>query len=145
MTGGSLYGNVAHHKRCFLCTRLPFNQSHDYYRQEFFSADNSLGVLPLSIAMMASHISGITMLGMSGESYIRGMIVVLMYTTGIFIVPLMAFFYLPIFFELKVVSIYEVIVEWLHEQYRLTSLSIIFNASRRSVIYNTAWMYNRMH
>ncbi|XP_071634555.1 putative sodium-dependent multivitamin transporter [Temnothorax longispinosus] len=74
---------------------------------EYFSADNSLGVLPLSIAMMASHISGITMLGMSGESFIRGMIVVLMYTTGLFIVPIIALFYLPVFFEVKVVSIYE--------------------------------------
>ncbi|XP_011880850.1 PREDICTED: putative sodium-dependent multivitamin transporter [Vollenhovia emeryi] len=74
---------------------------------EYFSADNSLGVLPLSIAMMASHVSGITMLGMSGESYIRGLIVVLMYTTGIFIVPIIVVLYLPVFFEVKVVSIYE--------------------------------------
>ncbi|KAL0119090.1 hypothetical protein PUN28_009596 [Cardiocondyla obscurior] len=74
---------------------------------EYFSADNSLGILPLSIAMMASHVSGITMLGMSGESYIRGMIVVIVYTTGIFLVPLIAFGYLPVFFAVKVVSIYE--------------------------------------
>ncbi|XP_012541878.1 putative sodium-dependent multivitamin transporter [Monomorium pharaonis] len=74
---------------------------------EYFSADNSLGILPLSIAMMASHISGITMLGMSGESYIRGLIIVLFYTVGLYTVPIIAFCYLPVFFELKVVSIYE--------------------------------------
>ncbi|XP_011693528.1 PREDICTED: putative sodium-dependent multivitamin transporter [Wasmannia auropunctata] len=74
---------------------------------EYFTADNSLGILPLSIAMMASHVSGITMLGMSGDAYIRGLIVVLFYTTGIFIVPIITFFYLPVFFEMKVVSIYE--------------------------------------
>lgn len=74
---------------------------------EYFSADNSLGVLPLSIAMMASHVSGITMLGMSGETYIRGLIVSLMYTTGLFIVPIIAVIYLPVFFEVKVISIYE--------------------------------------
>lgn len=104
--------------------------NHDYHRQEYFSADNSLGILPLSIAMMASHVSGITMLGMSGESYIRGIIVVLMYTTGIFIVPLVAFCYLPVFFEVKVVSIYEVIVEWR----AISSLSTFFNAPGRSYI-----------
>jgi len=60
--------------------------------------------------MMASHISGITMLGMSGETYIRGMIVVLMYITGIFTMPFIIYCYLPVFFEVKVVSIYEVIV-----------------------------------
>ncbi|XP_011158008.1 putative sodium-dependent multivitamin transporter isoform X2 [Solenopsis invicta] len=69
--------------------------------------DNSLGILPLSIAMMASHVSGITMLGMSGESYIRGLMIVIFYTTGIYIVPIIAFCYLPVFFELKVVSIYQ--------------------------------------
>jgi len=70
-----------------------------------------MGVVPLSIAMMASHISAISMLGMSGETYIRGMFVSLMYCTGIFIVPIVAFCYLPVFFEVKVVSIYEVIVK----------------------------------
>lgn len=86
-----------------------FNWSHNYHQQEYFSADSSMGVIPLSIAMMASHISAISMLGMSGESYIRGMILVLFYCGGIFTVPIIAFFYLPVFFEVKVVSIYEVI------------------------------------
>lgn len=74
---------------------------------EYFSANNSMGIVPLSIAMMASHISAISMLGMSGETYIRGMFVSLMYCSGIFIVPIIAFCYLPVFFEIKVVSIYE--------------------------------------
>jgi len=51
------------------------------------------------------------MLGMSGETYIRGLIIVLMYTTGIFTVPIIIYGYLPVFFEVKVVSIYEVIVK----------------------------------
>lgn len=67
-----------------------------------------MGILPLSIAMMASQISAITMLGMSGEAYIRGLFVMLLYTNGIFVVPLIAVLYLPVYFELKVVSIYEV-------------------------------------
>ncbi|KAL6429900.1 hypothetical protein ACFW04_007636 [Cataglyphis niger] len=75
--------------------------------EEYFTADSSMGVLPLSIAMMASHISAISMLGMSGETYIRGMFLVLLYLSGIFTVPIIAFCYLPVFFEVKVVSIYE--------------------------------------
>ncbi|XP_029165798.1 putative sodium-dependent multivitamin transporter [Nylanderia fulva] len=74
---------------------------------EYFTADSSLGVFPLAIAMMASHISAISMLGMSGETYIRGLFVVLFYTTNIFVVPIVGICYLPVFFELKVVSIYE--------------------------------------
>lgn len=94
--------------------------------------------------MMASHVSGITMLGMSGESYIRGMIVVLMYTTGIFIVPIIAVCYLPVFFEVKVVSIYEVIDERLHEQYRLLVQAMLLFREDQLHRANIARIYNRM-
>lgn len=70
-----------------------------------------MGILPLSIAMMASNISAITMLGISGETYIRGAFIVILYTAGTYIVPIIVYYYLPVFFEVKVVSIYEVIVE----------------------------------
>lgn len=83
-----------------------------------------MGVLPLSIAMMASHISAITMLGISGESYIRGMYLVLMYVSGIIAVPIVAKFYLPVFFELKVVSIYEVITIRTSVRELLLSISV---------------------
>ncbi|XP_014473632.1 PREDICTED: putative sodium-dependent multivitamin transporter [Dinoponera quadriceps] len=74
---------------------------------EYFSAENSMGILPLSIAMMASHISAITMLGISGESYIFGASIVILYVAGGLGIPLIVYCYLPVFFEMKVVSIYE--------------------------------------
>ncbi|XP_032683424.1 putative sodium-dependent multivitamin transporter [Odontomachus brunneus] len=74
---------------------------------EYFSAENSMGALPLAIALMASHISAITMLGISGESYITGAFVVIMYVSGGFGIPLIVYGYLPVFFEMKVISIYE--------------------------------------
>jgi len=72
-----------------------------------------MGAFSLSIAIMASTLSAISMLGISGESYIRGMSVVLMYVSSIFTMPLMIFCYLPVFLEMKVVSIYEVIARLL--------------------------------
>lgn len=68
-----------------------------------------MGIFPLSIAMMACQISAISMLGISGETYSRGMLVVVLYAAGIFIVPIMISCHLPVFFEMKVISIYEVI------------------------------------
>ncbi|KMQ93203.1 sodium-dependent multivitamin transporter [Lasius niger] len=44
---------------------------------------------------------------MSGETYIRGIFLALLYFTNIFIMPIVALCYLPVFFEMKVVSIYE--------------------------------------
>lgn len=69
-----------------------------------------MGVLPLAIAMMASLISAITMLGVSGETYIHGAFIVILYTAGVYVIPFVTYFYLPVFFEMKIVSIYEVII-----------------------------------
>ncbi|EFN75254.1 Putative sodium-dependent multivitamin transporter [Harpegnathos saltator] len=74
---------------------------------EYLSAENSMGMLPLSISLMASQISAITMLGISGESYINGLFVVMMYVCNGIAIPFVIYYYLPVFFELKVVSIYE--------------------------------------
>lgn len=68
-----------------------------------------MGAVPLSISLMASHISAITMLGISGESYISGAFVVMIYVAGGLGIPLIVYCYLPVFFEVKVISIYEVI------------------------------------
>ncbi|XP_011342156.1 putative sodium-dependent multivitamin transporter [Ooceraea biroi] len=74
---------------------------------EYFSADNSMGIFPLAVAMMASQISAVSMLGMSGETYIRGSTIVFLYICSIFVIPIISFCHLPVFFEIKVVSIYE--------------------------------------
>lgn len=79
------------------------------YKQDYFSVDNTMGVIPLSIAMMASHISAITMLGISGETYIHGAFIVVLYSTQILVIPLVIYCYLPVFFEVKIISVYEVI------------------------------------
>lgn len=78
-----------------------------------------MGVLPLSIAMMASQISAITMLGVSGETYIHGAFIVILYAAGAYMVPVIVYCYLPVFFEMKVVSIYEVITVRSFEFHRL--------------------------
>ncbi|XP_011158011.2 putative sodium-dependent multivitamin transporter isoform X2 [Solenopsis invicta] len=75
--------------------------------EEYFTADGSIGFLPLSVAMMASYVSGLVMLGKSGESYIRGLFIVLMYLTDMYVVPIIVLCYLPVFFKLKAISIYE--------------------------------------
>lgn len=110
--------------------RLLLNRSHNYHQQEYFSAENSMGVLPLSISLMASQISAITMLGISGESYINGAFVVIMYAAGGIAMPLIVSCYLPVFFEVKIVSIYEVIAGQSLHDYRplLTGMCMVVRA-----------------
>lgn len=107
--------------------RLLLNRSRNYRRQEYFSAENSFGVLPLAIAMMASNISAITMLGISGETYSRGAFIILFYISGIYVVPIIVYVYLPVFFEVNVISIYEVII-------RTLSCLLLINASSNSTL-----------
>ncbi|XP_012541877.2 putative sodium-dependent multivitamin transporter [Monomorium pharaonis] len=77
---------------------------------EYFLADNSLGISSYFIfpfATMASYVSGVIMLGKTGESYTYGLIIVLMYLTDVYVVPIVVLCYLPVFYKLKILSIYE--------------------------------------
>lgn len=64
----------------------------------------------LAIALMVAFMSAIAMLGISGEVYIYGSqftVVNLGFTLG---TPFAAFLYLPVFYRLQTMSIYEVTI-----------------------------------
>ncbi|XP_043284489.1 putative sodium-dependent multivitamin transporter [Venturia canescens] len=75
--------------------------------EEYFSADRSMSVPLLAIALMVAFMSAIAMLGISGEIYIYGSqftLVNLGFSLG---TPFAAFLYLPVFYHLQTMSIYE--------------------------------------
>lgn len=76
--------------------------------KEYFSANKSMGVTTISIALMVSFMSAITLLGVSAENYSFGtqfVVINLGYLIG---TPLVCYGYLPVFFNLQVISAYEV-------------------------------------
>ncbi|XP_050591200.1 putative sodium-dependent multivitamin transporter [Bombus affinis] len=75
--------------------------------EEYFSANRTMGVVPLSIALMVSFMSAITVLGISAETYIHGTQVTLLYLGGFFGTPIVLYLYLPVFAELNTMSVYE--------------------------------------
>ncbi|XP_076678763.1 putative sodium-dependent multivitamin transporter [Andrena cerasifolii] len=75
--------------------------------EEYFSANRSMSVVPLAIALTVSFMSAITLLGISAESYARGTQIMLLYLGGFIGTPITIYFYLPVFAELKVMSVYE--------------------------------------
>ncbi|CAL7950460.1 unnamed protein product [Xylocopa violacea] len=75
--------------------------------EEYFSANRSMGVFPLSIALTVSFMSAITLLGISAENYVHGTQVMLLYLGGFFGTPIALYFYLPVFAELNTISVYE--------------------------------------
>ncbi|XP_035732267.1 putative sodium-dependent multivitamin transporter isoform X1 [Vespa mandarinia] len=77
--------------------------------EEYFSADRSMKILPLGIAMTVSFISAITILGISAEIYVHGTMFTVLSLGFIVGAPIAMYCYLPVFFELKVISVFEYI------------------------------------
>ncbi|XP_016841737.2 putative sodium-dependent multivitamin transporter [Nasonia vitripennis] len=75
--------------------------------EEYFSANKSMSIVPLGIALMVSFVSAITILGISAEIYAFGTQFVIHYAGIILATIVVAYFYLPVFFELNTMSVYE--------------------------------------
>lgn len=75
--------------------------------EEYFSANRSMGVVPLAIALTVSFMSAITLLGISAENYAHGTQVTLLYLGGFVGTPIALYLYLPVFYKLDAVSVYE--------------------------------------
>ncbi len=76
--------------------------------QEFLMADRQMSVLPVTMSLLASFMSAITLLGTPAEIYVFGTqywIICLGYCITI---PLATHIFLPIFYELRITSVFEV-------------------------------------
>lgn len=70
-------------------------------------ANGSMSFLPVAFSLMASFMSAITILGVSSENYMYGtqfVVINLAYVIG---TPIVAYVYLPVFYRLKALSVYE--------------------------------------
>ena len=76
--------------------------------QEYLLADKQMSVIPVSFSLMASFMSAITLLGVSAENYMFGTQFVVINLSYIVGTPIAAHIFLPVFYKLKIVSIYEV-------------------------------------
>lgn len=91
---------------------------------EYLMADHSMGVWPVAFSLMASFASAITLLGLSSEIYTYGtqfMAINIAYVIG---TPISAFVFLPVFYRLKLTSIYE----YLEQRYN-RSIRILASAT----------------
>ena len=73
-------------------------------------ANGQMSSIPVAFSLMASFMSAITLLGVSSENYMYGtqfMIINISYIIG---TPIVAYVYLPVFYHLRVTSVYEVII-----------------------------------
>ena len=71
-------------------------------------ADRKMGVLPVALSMLATSMSAITVLGTPSEIYVFGSQFWMMWTGYLIMIPLSTHFFLPVFYNLKLTSVFEV-------------------------------------
>ncbi|KAK2170806.1 hypothetical protein NP493_1139g00070 [Ridgeia piscesae] len=76
--------------------------------KEFLMADRSMGALPVSLSMLASFMSAITVLGTPAEMYVFGSQYWMVWVGYCVTIPLAAHFFLPVFYNLTLTSVFEV-------------------------------------
>lgn len=80
-----------------------------FFLQEYFSANRSMSILPVGIALMVSFMSAITLLGVSAENYTFGTQFVVINFAYLVGTPMVCYGFLPVFYKLQAMSAYEVI------------------------------------
>lgn len=90
---------------------------------DFIMGGKSMGVLPMTMSLVASFMSAITLLGTPAEMYVFGTHYVVLVLSYPLVMASAAHFYLPVFFKLDVSTSYEYL-EWrFHKSVRILASS----------------------
>jgi len=77
---------------------------------EFLLAGRSMSVLPVALSLLASFMSAITLLGTPSEIAIKGTQYWIVWVSYVIVMPLAAYVFIPVFYQLQVTSVFEVTV-----------------------------------
>ena len=77
--------------------------------EDYLLGGRSMGVLPVAFSLMASFLSAITLIGVPAEVYMNSIDFVWINLSYILATPIAAYLYLPVFYRLRVTSVYEVV------------------------------------
>nr|XP_018902470.1 PREDICTED: putative sodium-dependent multivitamin transporter isoform X1 [Bemisia tabaci]XP_018902471.1 PREDICTED: putative sodium-dependent multivitamin transporter isoform X1 [Bemisia tabaci]XP_018902472.1 PREDICTED: putative sodium-dependent multivitamin transporter isoform X1 [Bemisia tabaci] len=75
--------------------------------KEYLLGNQNQRILPVAFSLMASFMSAVTLLGVSAETYNHGFIFVLINFSYIIGTPVVTNIFLPVFFNLGAISVYE--------------------------------------
>lgn len=98
--------------------------------QEYMLGDQNQSVLPVAFSLMASFVSAITMFGVSSEVFSRGTQFSVIVVSYVIATPIIGYVYLPVFFKLGNLSLYEV-------TYKKDLYFSFSNANNNSVVQKT--------
>jgi len=75
---------------------------------EFLMAGRSMSVLPVALSLLASFMSAILLLGTPAEIAIYGTQYWILCVSFCFVIPIAAYVFIPVFYQLQVTSVFEV-------------------------------------
>ena len=75
---------------------------------EFLMAGRSMSVLPVALSLLASFVSAILLLGTPAEIAIYGTQYWMICISFLFVIPLAAYIFIPVFYRLGLTSVFEV-------------------------------------
>lgn len=106
--------------------------------QEYMLGDKNQSILPVAFSLMASFITAISMFGLSSEVYSRGTQFSVVIISYILATPIIGYLYLPVFFKLGNLSLYQ----YLELRFgRLTRLTTSLAFSVQMIMYMAIVLY----
>ncbi|XP_034251015.1 sodium-coupled monocarboxylate transporter 1-like [Thrips palmi] len=75
--------------------------------EDYFLGGRNMGIFPIAMSLIASNISGVTMLAVPADIYAYGFQIGLVLFLGVPVVILVVYFFLPTFYKLQYESSYE--------------------------------------
>ncbi|CAK9303856.1 unnamed protein product [Gordionus sp. m RMFG-2023] len=87
--------------------------------QEFLMGDKKMGIFPVGASLIASFVSAISILGTGPEIYLYGTQYWNIVISYGFVILVANYFYLPVFYNLKLTSTYEYLEKRFHRNLRL--------------------------
>jgi len=75
---------------------------------EFLMAGRSMSVLPVALSLLASFMSAILLLGTPAEIAIYGTQYWMVCISYLFVIPIAAYVFIPVFYRLELTSVFEV-------------------------------------
>ncbi|XP_046401187.1 sodium-coupled monocarboxylate transporter 1-like [Ischnura elegans] len=91
---------------------------------QYLMGGRSMGILPISMSLIASYISGIALLGLPAEIYTFGTQYWVIVFSEVFVCATMAIAYIPVFYDLKITSSYEYLKHRFNTSVRLLGSAI---------------------
>lgn len=96
-----------------------------FFLQEYILGNKKLSIIPVAFSLMSSFMCATSMFGLAAENYLRGTHFMIINLSNVLGTPIVAYVFLPVFYKLGYISVYQVLCNFRGNCYRLKRLIVI--------------------